>query len=131
MSIAGTKGLTGREREVVEMAELLEAADYDPKHALRLNREGMGPEELAGRLRHPGRGVGGLGHSHNIHPMPKRRTVKFRVGDRVRARHGRGEGVISSMSADGGATIDWDDGRQDYVKRPGVYHIKVSKRSSR
>lgn len=127
MNIAGVRGLSGAEREVVEMAEMLEVAGYDPKYALSLQREGMGPYELADRLRvRPGE-MGSLKHTHNISPMPKRHAVRFRVGDRIKPRHGHTEGVIVSMSHDGGATIDWDNGRQDYVQRPGVYHIKVRK----
>jgi hypothetical protein len=54
-------------RELSEMRDLLEAKGYDPRHAIDLFEEGMGPHELEDRLRHRPGSVGSLEHSHNIH----------------------------------------------------------------
>jgi hypothetical protein len=43
---------TARESELAEMKHLLNARGYNPLHAYALLKEGMGPEELAYRLRH-------------------------------------------------------------------------------
>jgi hypothetical protein len=49
------------------MRMLLRQYGYDPKHARTLQREGMGPYELEGRLKHPPGSVGSLEYTHKIH----------------------------------------------------------------
>lgn len=55
-------------REAREIAVLLKAAGYtNPKMwARKLVREGMGPYEVAERIRHGKSGIGSLGHSHGM-----------------------------------------------------------------
>lgn len=49
-----------------EMGQLLWNHGYDPKHAKRLEAEGMGPMELEGRLKHKPGTVGSLERTHGI-----------------------------------------------------------------
>jgi hypothetical protein len=54
------------DREFQEMGELLFRKGYDPELARVLIREGMGPEELRGRLQHRSGEIGSLEHSHGV-----------------------------------------------------------------
>jgi hypothetical protein len=65
--------------ELMDMEDLLERAGYDRSHAARLSREGMGPEELRGRLA-VREGVGSLPHTHGI-----RRKTAAQLGREVDA----------------------------------------------
>lgn len=84
-------GMSGAERELVELADMLEAHNYDPRHAMQLQREGIGTEELAGRLRVPPYERGGLLYTHGFKPMAARqksarlrRIAKFERSKRPR-----------------------------------------------
>jgi len=56
---------TAKERELEEMKALLDKEGYHPLHAHQLQKEGMGPNELAQRLKTKN-GVGSLEYSHNF-----------------------------------------------------------------
>ena len=55
-----------RARELEEMGEILARRGFSPHHALALQEEGMGPEELRGRASIPAHEVGGLTYTHRI-----------------------------------------------------------------
>jgi len=53
-------------RELEAMQLLLANRGFDPKDAKKLQQEGMGEEELIGRLKHPAGKIGSLEHSHGL-----------------------------------------------------------------
>ena len=55
-----------KERELLEMRDLLHDSGYDPRAALELQKEGMGPEELHHRIRTGVIGPGTLNHTHGL-----------------------------------------------------------------
>ena len=57
-----------------EMQELLSRRGYDPREAVRLQAEGMGPDELKDRLKHKPGSVGSIEYTHAI--TSKRPTKK-------------------------------------------------------
>ena len=60
--------ISSQARELLELKGILRKHGYPTRHALRLYREGMGPEELEGRIRMGAPGaMGTLEYTHNIH----------------------------------------------------------------
>jgi len=55
-----------RARELEEMGQILARRGFSPHHAVALQEEGMGPEELRGRAAIPAHEVGGLTYTHRI-----------------------------------------------------------------
>lgn len=70
-------------REVREMADMLKQAGYSNPSlsARKLSREGMGPHELAERIRHGKSGMGSLHHSHGMRDASPRRAPPLPTGD--------------------------------------------------
>lgn len=59
--------------ELREMQRILSAHGYDIEHAARLQEEGMGPEELRGRIATGEGKMGSLEYTHRIHKVKKYR----------------------------------------------------------
>jgi hypothetical protein len=57
---------SAKDRELSEMQDLLERHGYGRGHAVQLQDEGMGPEELRGRIAQSETGVGSLHYTHGI-----------------------------------------------------------------
>jgi hypothetical protein len=57
---------SAKDRELSEMEGMLERNGYSPMHAKKLLTEGMGPEELRGRIAQGEQGVGSLHYTHGI-----------------------------------------------------------------
>lgn len=68
---------------LIEMAGLLQRYGYSPEHAGRLAEDGMGPEELRGRLRMGTSGVGSLEYTHGIRPNPRLAAARLAAAKRA------------------------------------------------